>query len=34
VGQPSVSDFIKFYNDPNTLFLRDLNAIYLKSNKD
>lgn len=34
VGQSSVSDFIKFYNDPNTLFLRDLNAIYLKSNKD
>ncbi len=33
LGQASVSDFIKFYNDPNTLFLRDINAIYLKNNE-
>ena len=29
VGQASVSDFIKFYNDDKTLFLKDINAIYL-----
>lgn len=33
IGHPSVSDFIKFYNDKNTLFMRDINALYLdKSN--
>ncbi len=29
IGHPSVSDFIKFYNDKNTLFLRDINGLYL-----
>jgi mannan endo-1,4-beta-mannosidase len=29
-GQTSCSDFIKFYNDKNTLFLRDVNGLYLK----
>ena len=29
-GQPSSSDFIRFYNDKRTLFLRDVNALYLK----
>jgi mannan endo-1,4-beta-mannosidase len=27
-GQQSASDFIRFYNDPRTLFLRDVNALY------
>ena len=29
VGQQSASDFIKFYNDKNTLFMRDINGLYL-----
>ena len=29
-GHPSTSDFIRFYNDPHTLFLRDVNALYLQ----
>ena len=29
-GQPSASDFVKFYNDPMTLFLHDVNGLYLK----
>lgn len=29
-GHPSTSDFIRFYNDPQTLFLRDVNALYLQ----
>jgi mannan endo-1,4-beta-mannosidase len=28
-GQHSVSDFIRFYNDPHTLFLHDINGLYL-----
>lgn len=28
-GQQSTSDFVKFYNDKKTLFLHDLNGIYL-----
>ena len=28
-GHPSTSDFIRFYNAPQTLFLRDVNALYL-----
>ena len=27
-GQQSVSDFVRFYNDPATLFLADLNGLY------
>ena len=27
-GQQSASDFVRFYNDPRTLFLRDVNALY------
>jgi mannan endo-1,4-beta-mannosidase len=27
-GQQSASDFIQFYNDPRSLFLRDVNALY------
>ena len=29
-GQRSSSDFIRFYNDKHTIFLRDLNGLYLK----
>ena len=29
-GQQSASDFIRFYNDPRTLFLQDLNGLYLQ----
>lgn len=29
-GQQSASDFIRFYNDPRTLFLSDVNGLYLK----
>ncbi|MGN0281044.1 MAG: glycoside hydrolase family 26 protein [Prevotella sp.] len=29
-GQQSVSDFIKFYNDKHTLFLKDVSGLYLK----
>lgn len=29
-GQQSVADFVHFYNDPRTLFLHDINALYLK----
>ena len=29
-GQQSVSDFVHFYNDPKTLFLRDVNGLYLQ----
>ncbi len=28
-GQHSVSDFIRFYNDRSTLFLHDINGVYL-----
>lgn len=28
-GQQSVSDFVHFYNDPKTLFLHDINGLYL-----
>ena len=27
-GQQSASDFIRFYNDPRTLFLHDVNGLY------
>jgi len=30
-GHSSTSDFIKFYNDPKTLFLHDVNGLYLKN---
>ena len=33
IGHPSVSDFIKFYNDKYTLFLRDINGLYLNNDK-
>ena len=29
-GHPSASDFVRFYNAPETLFLRDVNALYLQ----
>lgn len=29
-GQRTVSDFVKFYNAPRTLFLHDVNGLYLK----
>ena len=29
-GQQSTSDFIRFYNDKRTLFLQDINGLYLK----
>lgn len=29
-GQQSTSDFIRFYNDKHTLFLRDVNGLYLR----
>lgn len=29
-GQQSVSDFVHFYNDPKTLFLGDVNGLYLQ----
>jgi mannan endo-1,4-beta-mannosidase len=32
-GQLSVSDFIRFYNDPATLFLHDVNGLYLGQKK-
>ena len=28
-GQRSTSDFVKFYNEPRSLFLHDINAMYL-----
>lgn len=28
-GHSSSSDFVRFYNDPRTLFLKDVNALYL-----
>jgi mannan endo-1,4-beta-mannosidase len=28
-GQLSASDFVRFYNDPQTLFLHDVNGLYL-----
>ena len=31
-GQKTVSDFIRFYNDKRTLFLKDINGLYLKAN--
>lgn len=31
-GQQSVSDFVRFYNAKRTLFLHDVNALYLKNN--
>ncbi len=32
-GHISSSDFIRFYNDPRTLFLKDVNALYLERKK-
>ena len=32
-GQQSSSDFIRFYNDPRTLFLRDVNALYAERSR-
>ena len=29
-GQQTTSDFIRFYNDKRTLFLHDMNGLYLK----
>lgn len=29
-GQPSASDFVHFYNDRQTLFLQDVNGLYLE----
>ena len=29
-GHPSTNDFVRFYNDPRTLFLHDVNGLYLK----
>jgi mannan endo-1,4-beta-mannosidase len=29
-GHPSVADFVRFYNDPKTLFLKDVNGLYIK----
>ena len=31
-GQKTVSDFVKFYNDKRTLFLKDVNGLYLQVN--
>ena len=28
-GQQSASDFVRFYNDPHTLFLKDVNGLYV-----
>lgn len=28
-----ISDFMQFYNDPSTLFLKDLNGLYVKSER-
>jgi mannan endo-1,4-beta-mannosidase len=30
-GHLSASDFVAFYNDPKTLFLKDVNGLYLKA---
>lgn len=32
-GQKTVSDFVKFYNDKRTLFLKDVNGLYLQKEK-
>ena len=32
-GQRSMDDFVRFYNDPKTLFLHDVNALYLDIKK-
>lgn len=32
-GQKTVSDFIRFYNDKRTLFLKDINGLYLQKGK-
>ena len=29
-GQKTVSDFVKFYNNDRTLFLKDINGLYLQ----
>jgi len=29
-GQQTTSDFIRFYNDKRTLFLKDVNGLYLR----
>jgi mannan endo-1,4-beta-mannosidase len=31
-GQLSADDFVSFYNDPKTMFLRDLNGLYIIRN--
>lgn len=31
-GQKSAADFVKFYNDRKTLFLKDVNGLYVKKN--
>ncbi|MCI7088521.1 MAG: glycoside hydrolase family 26 protein [Prevotella sp.] len=31
-GQKTVSDFVKFYNDKRTLFVKDINGLYLQVN--
>ncbi|MBQ7420259.1 MAG: beta-mannosidase [Prevotella sp.] len=32
-GQQSYSDFVRFYNDKRTLFLHDINGLYLQKSK-
>ena len=32
-GQQSASDFVRFYNDPRTLFLHDVNALYAERSR-